>query len=263
MAVPGICKGHQLMRTFVVPHAETLTSIIGSEIRLALNSHIKLPNLQLLDLSESLVEGWESLCESLTSLKHLILDYVQFVGTSSENILSGIPLPTLNSLESLVISGVEERGERMIFRLDAVAASLSNLHKLKTDAVSVVALMEILMNCPNLTWIVLQGPLTNEHLQIFSKLAKAPLETLSLRWGQFTKDELIVFAGSFRASVKHLEFESCTGLTPSSLRTLLQLPVQKLYLKYMYANPGHFEEFDRISKAEKPRCLKEFTFIRK
>lgn len=256
-------KTSSFVRTLVAPHAETLTSITVYGITLALSSLIKLPHLHSIHLFRCHVEGWESLCESLTSLKRLRSEGVHFVGTSSENVLSAIPLCTLRSLEILEIVGINGGGERMTSRLDAVAASLSSLREFMADEVSVAALTEILTNCPNLTNIHLRGTLTDEHLMALSKLAKAPLQSLVFRgWfsigpdANFTSKGLIEFAGSFTASMKSLEVFSCTGITPSSLRALLLVPVQELSLRCIHTKPGHIEELKRIAKTEKTRIVK-------
>lgn len=250
------------VRYFVAPHSGTLTTIGCDNVYFGVGVSLSLRNLLTLSLSDCVVERWECMCESLTSLKHLRLFRVQFVGLGTNDILS--TLPSLGSLETLGLGFSAAANYTSPWR-KAPATSMTNLKELSTDDMPVDTLNAILKSSLKLELLILVGVQapqktkpTNKHLDALSKNAPSSLQSLELLDGVFSCKALTKFASSFPPSVKTLDLSGCHGLTPSGLRALLHLPLRVLTLNDMPVEPKLKPKLENISQSEKPAGLKWF-----
>lgn len=254
-------------QTFISPHCNTLTFIKLTFVNVAVATHINLPSLQTLSLTCCRLEGWENLCTSLTSLKHLEFGSVEFLGLEVKDALRGIPARTLQSLETLELTPVISLEEAHLPWLGTYASALPSLRRLSADVISVDELATILTHCSSLRTLQFYKNYGDDHpapndelLGVISRLATSSLRSLSLWEGEFSSAGLDAFASFFPATVTSLNLSCSYGLTPSVLRKLIQLPLQYLKLCGMLVMSEHKIELETISILERPLALEHFLW---
>lgn len=253
------------LKTFFVHHYNSLSFIELRSLSFSVDFVPDLPNLLTFVLRNCEVRGWETLCKSFSSLKHLILERVNLFSTPFKEILLEIPSNTLRSIESLDVRfNVQAPGPHW---LDASVASLTSLRKLCITRISIDTLTLILVHCLKLeefsckTWFSTQETrLTDTHLEVLSQLAARPLHTVRLSDGNFTSTALSKFIAAFPASVECLELSRFRGLTPQILQAMLRLPLRELTLDCMEVPPQHRRQLESIWRQVNPPVLKTFRW---
>jgi hypothetical protein len=217
------------------------------------------------------LEGWDNLCGSLTSLKHLVLQEVDLVGITHESILSALPTQVPASLETLGV--VNLRHPKVTNGgtpwLDACSTPLTSLRTLEVGRITVETMENICNRYPKLEGISCHVMTAEPHetrnddkyLETFLQLASHELETLKLIGGSYSEQALDKFIAAFPDSVKCLELSSSRGLTPSILCALLKLPLRELSVEYAWVAQEFKREMERISESQRPLELKIFKWM--
>ena len=193
---------------------------------------ITFPNLTSLCLYDCRLEGWKNFFKSLTSLKHLALNDTELVGIAPNDILYHIPDNVSRRLETLRIC---YKSHPDVSRVEAHFPSLPSLRKLTLYYLSPTSLASLFTYIPNLEslcFVPLRnlscGSLSHAHLEVFTRFSLPSLKMLTLHGGDFTSDSIMAFAVKCPPSLRALKLSRCRGITPSSLRSLLRLPLSQL-----------------------------------
>jgi hypothetical protein len=252
-------------RTFVATQWHSLTTLRCDSLCFALDQAINLPNLQSLELTSCRLEGWDHLCNSFTMLKRLKLEWTEFVGLRIRDVLSTLPPRIRRTLRALVVFFDRIIDGENASWFSAYASSFTSLQEFNSDQISVETLTSLLPHCPLLEIVQRHGghdrhetlP-TDAHLKTLSERAPPSLRYVSMKQGNFSSECLAHFVQSCGASLQFLDLDCCSGLTPSILRAMFQLPLRELSLMYMTVRPEHRQELERMYYQEKPQTLRNF-----
>lgn len=248
----GLIQG--FTQTFLSSQSQSLESLSASHVNFLIGSPLSLPNLRTIRIENSQVFGWEHLCGSLTSLKNLCFENVA---------LSGTPpfVPDPKQLETLGLAMKKESVDVAATWLDRNSKSFSSLRTLRVHRLFLGTLTCILNNCPNLTELTSVYPF-DEDIEAVSQSA-ASLRSLILIDGRLTSDGIFAFARAFPPSITRLEISESCGVTPSTLRLLMELPsLRYLSLRSIYTEFDDIEELQEIAEYEQPLGLEfDWEFI--
>lgn len=189
-----------------------------------------------------------------------------FVGQTSNDLLSQVPDGALRYLETLRIC---DKRNPDVSWLEGHFTSFPRLRKLTTYYMSSASLSSLLTHCPNLQSLHFIpdkgfGRLYKDHLRVCTELSLPSLKSLTLHNGEFTPDGIVEFSTHCPPTLESLKLSRCSGITPTSLRSLLQLPLSHLTVIGMGIKPNEAKELKGIVQTEKSEGLDEeskFEFL--
>ena len=100
-----------------------------------------------------------------------------------------------------------------------------------------------------------QHELADEYLEILSQRAPPLLSSLILRGWHVSFQGLAALIPSFPVSIKHLDMECVTAVTPQLFRSILKLPLTKLCMDMRGVPTEHLQELQEIAQMERPLGL--------
>jgi hypothetical protein len=236
------------MQTLLPMHSQSLESISLFGVDFKIASPLSLPNLQRIYVELGAVEGWESLCGSLKSLKSL-----EFRSAAVSGDPPFVPHPA--QLEKLMFEETDPDFDDIFETwLSGTSRPFSSLQQLSVGLVSPETLTGILDNCPTLRKLKCEH-LNDEHLQVLLRAKCVSLWSLSFSESDFTPDGLSALIAAFPPSITCLSFSECAGLTLSNFRMLLKLPSLR-YADFdaMEVDPDERQELVEMAKSwQSPR----------
>jgi hypothetical protein len=245
--------GESSLHTFLSAQSQSLTRLELTRTTVVLPP-IALPNLQVLSVLDSALDGWGGFYGSLTALKRLSLNDVQFLGVP-ETTDSSVPLRIFSSLEELVFI---PRSDSIGFYeawLDVHSRSFPRLQSLYVGRVPANTLTTLLAHCPRLTTFESNNGITRailDFLKAFSPSLTPSLHSLTLCGGEFCPESLTAFAASPPPRLQSLVVYDTKGLTPTHLQQLLKLPLKRLDLRDLRVRPEHSQDLYAIAEQERP-----------